>query len=133
MLLKGPVLEEHLDEINRLYARELHHRIVSATYFGILDDQVLQAVGAVKCYMGHWYLRGCVVKPQYRGQGLQEKLIKERIEYLVQRTDRVRVAVETTNAHSIANVERTGFEFLKTKRFKDGKLVNVYEKRFGKK
>ena len=129
MLLLKPLLENYIGEIKELYRTELSEEIKSVTCFGILDGEELRAVASVKCYSGHWYLRSCIVKPEYRGQGFQKQLIRERLEYLATKTDCARVSVYPQNVYSIKNIEAEGFEFEKTKKLKNGKTVNVYLKR----
>jgi ribosomal protein S18 acetylase RimI-like enzyme len=126
--------KEHLarygQEIGSLYQKELHESPTNGlVYFGIFDGDILKAVAAIRCYMGSWYLRACVVKPKFRGQGLQRQLIRERLDYLSERTNLVRVSVHPGNIHSIQNIEAEGFEFEKKKKLKDGGLVLVYRKR----
>lgn len=77
---------------------------------------------------GYWYLRGCVVKPEYRGQGLQSELIQERINYLVGKTNAIRVSVFPTNTYSINNIKSRGFLFEKNKKLSDGSIIQVYKK-----
>lgn len=77
MLLERQEVAKREDEIIQLYNQELGEDPVSGLiYFGVFEDSdsgpVLQAVASVKNYMGSWYLRGCVVKPEFRGRGLQQ-------------------------------------------------------------
>jgi ribosomal protein S18 acetylase RimI-like enzyme len=127
MLLAKPTLEKYIDEIVQLYRKELGEEVKSATHFGIIEGTALQAVGSVKCYSGHWYLRGCVVKPEFRGRGFQRRLIQERLEYLAAKTDIVRVGVYPGNEHSLRNIEAECFEFEKNKKLKNGKIVQIYK------
>lgn len=127
MLLKGADLETHIEEIHDLYTEYLEVVPKGVAYFGTVNNGELQAVSALKCYCGHWYLRSCVVKPELRGQGMQRELIRERLEYLADRTDNVRVAIFPDNEHSIRNVLAEGFEFEKFKKLEEGKVLNVYK------
>jgi ribosomal protein S18 acetylase RimI-like enzyme len=128
MLLKGPDLEQYIDEIKYLYLEHLSEMPKGVTYFGVVEDSTLLAVASAKCYSGYWYLRGCVVKPEYQGRGLQRELIRERLEYLSERTDTARVSVFPSNTRSIMNIEAEGFTFEKQKRLSDGRMVRVYVK-----
>jgi ribosomal protein S18 acetylase RimI-like enzyme len=115
-----------------LYCQELGEDPVSGLiYFGVIEETdagpMLQAVASVKNYMGSWYLRGCVVKPEYRDLGLQRKLIRERLEYLAARTDMARVSIFPHNEHSICNIEAEGFRFERKKKLGDGSTVLVYK------
>ena len=120
--------KSHIEQTLALYRNVLGEDIASSTHFGILDNEILKAAGSVKCYSGHWYLRCCVVKPEYRGYGLQRELIKERLEYLAKKTDVARVSVYPGNNYSLKNIELEGFEFEKEKKLQTGKTVRVYKK-----
>lgn len=127
MKLEGKILQRHRGEISQLYEQYLPESPTSGLiYFGSLDKETLRAVGGVRCYMGSWYLRRCIVKPEFRGMGLQRKLIKERLAYLSKRTDTARVSVFPDNTRSIANIEATGFNFERRKKFPNGRTVLVY-------
>ena len=128
MQLSKEKFEQHRQEIAGLYQDELNDGIAGLIFFGIISGNELLAVASLKNYMGTWYLRGCVVKPQHRGQGFQRELIQERIDYLAGRTRKVRTSVEPDNYHSIRNIESAGFVFEKRKTLKDGRVVLVYEK-----
>lgn len=95
-------------------------------YFAHIEDEVLQAAGTLKCYSGHWYMRGDVVAPAFRGRGLQRALIEERIAYLGGRT--VRAGIHPENIHSLRNYLDAGFVFEKHKAVPDGTL-NIYRYR----
>lgn len=132
MLLERQDVVTRKDEIARLYNQELGEDLVSGLiYFGILENSdsgpMLHAVASIKNYMGSWYLRGCVVKHEFRGKGLQQRLIKERLEYLAKRTKVARVSVRPSNAFSIKNIEATGFKFEKRKKLRGGSVVLVYK------
>lgn len=129
MKLENENRPKYFPEIRDLYRKELGGDSASGLiYFGIFkEDGSLMAISSIKNYMGSWYLRGCVVKPEYRGQGLQKQLIKERLEYLKGKTDTVRVSVYPENMYSIANIESTGFIFERKKKLDSGKLVLVYK------
>jgi ribosomal protein S18 acetylase RimI-like enzyme len=127
MLITKEALGQYRPEIEKLYRQELAESPPTGLiYFGIFSGETLQAVAAVKNYMGTWYLRGCVVKPEFRGQGFQKALIEERMAYLSDKTDAVRVSVYPHNTHSIANIEATGFRFVKKKKLQDGHEVLIY-------
>lgn len=128
MLLKGQDLEHHIENIESLYYEFLSEVPKGVTYFGIIENSELIAVASLKCYSGHWYLRGCVVKPEYRGRGLQRELIRERLEFLSAKAKAVRVSVFPGNVHSIRNIEAEGFVYERDKKLSDGKIVQVYKK-----
>lgn len=118
-----------IGELQYLYLKESPTKGI--TYFGLFSEEVLTAVGGVKNYMGYWYLRACFVKPEFRGQGLQRQLIKERLEYLSTEwhAKDVRVSIFPDNIRSIKNVEAEGFVFVKKKILKpSGHLANIYKK-----
>lgn len=130
MLLENEVKTGFFPEIRNLYSRELGEEPTSGLiYFGAFSENsgTLMAVASLKNYMGSWYLRGCVVKPDYRGQGLQRFLIQERLEYLKDKTHIARVSVFPENSHSITNIEAAGFLFERKKKLDDGKKVLVYK------
>ncbi len=132
MRLEGEKLDQYREEITGLCIEELDEDPVRGLiYFGIFEEEEsgleLKAVGAVKNYMGSWYLRNQVVKSEYRGRGLQRQLIKEGLEFLADKTDVVRVSVYPENVYSKRNIEAEGFEFEKKKKLKDGKMVLVYK------
>ncbi len=131
MLLSKEQVEMYRPEILHLCHSELGEDtpLTGLTYFGIIFGDELGAFDAVKCYMGYWYLRACVVKREHRGRGFQRKLIQENFDYLSSRTREVRTTVFPWNVHSIRNVEAMGFIFVKPKKLADGKVVNVYKKK----
>jgi ribosomal protein S18 acetylase RimI-like enzyme len=128
MLLKGSKLEDHLKEIEELYQEYLEEVPKKATHFGIIEDSKLLATGSIKCYFGDWYLRGCIVKPEYRGKGLQSRLIRERLEYIASKANIVRVGVFPNNQFSIDNIKKEGFVFEKKKKLSNGKVADIYKK-----
>ncbi len=129
MRLEREKVAKYGPEISDLYRTWLQESPTNGlTYFGVFDAENLKAVGAVRCYMGHWYLRAFVVKPEYRGQGLQRLLIRECLEYLSEKTDTARISVFPDNFYSIRNIEAEGFEFEKKKKLEDGNIVVVYKK-----
>jgi ribosomal protein S18 acetylase RimI-like enzyme len=132
MRLASPILEQYIGEIEELYLEHLSEIPKGVTYFGIFDGAELLAVASVKCYSGHWYLRGCVVKPSYRGRGLQRQLMLENLEYLAERTDVARVSVFPDNTYSIRNIVAEGFMFEREKKLADGKMVLVYKRNLDK-
>jgi ribosomal protein S18 acetylase RimI-like enzyme len=138
MRLEGEILTRYRSEITNLYHQELgENPVPGLIYFAVFENpktlEGLQAVASIKNYMGSWYLRGCVVKPKFRGQGLQKQLILERIEYLLGKTQSVRASVYPDNIHSIRNIESTGFEFERKKRLANHAEVLVYKKDITKK
>lgn len=130
MFLEKQIFTRYRQEIFELYQRELGESISGLIFFGIFSGETLQAVASLKNYMGSWYLRGCVVKPEFRGRGFQKQLIQERLDYLSPKTDLVRVSVFPSNIHSINNVEAKGFKFEKKKKLKNNETVLVYKKEF---
>lgn len=131
MLIEKEGKEKYGQEIKNLYQTELTESPTKGLiFFGVFSKGNLKAVAAVRCYMGHWYLRGCVVKPEFRGKGLQRKLIKERLEYLASRNDVdvARVSVFPDNIYSIQNIKKEGFEFEKRKKLDKGQEILVFKK-----
>lgn len=133
MLLKETDVAKYGQEITSLYEQELGEIPKGLKFFGIFSGDTLQAVASLKNYMGSWYLRGCVVKPDFRGHGLQRALIEERLEYLSDKTTNARVSVFPGNIHSIANIEATGFQFERKKKLESGHEVLVYKFEFNSK
>lgn len=129
MLLENEAKNRHSPEIHDLYSVELGEEPVKGLiHFGaVSEDGTLMAVASLKNYMGSWYLRGCVVKPEFRGQGLQKALIQERLDYLKNKTNVCRVSVFPENTHSIKNIEDSGFIFERKKMLKEGREVLVYK------
>ncbi len=126
MLLGGKDSKDY-PEILELYEKYLKENPTGHTFFGIIQDKILQAVASVRCYHTHWYFRGCVVKPEFRGKGLQRILIRERIGYLSERTNIIKVSIYPENTYSIDNVLAEGFQFEKTRKLETNeKMVNVY-------
>jgi len=118
---------DYKDEILGLYRKYLGESPQGNTFFGVIDGNTLQAAGSLRCYHGHWYLRGCVVKPEFRGRGLQRQLIRERLEYLAGRdAETAKVSIYPWNKHSIDNVLKEGFSFEKTRTLNNGKVLNAY-------
>jgi ribosomal protein S18 acetylase RimI-like enzyme len=116
MLLSKEQTNSHLQEIGELYRTHIDEELVSGLiHFGIFEQtlagEVIKAIASIKNYDGRWFLWGCVVKLEYRGQGLQKQLVNERLEYLRTVTDTARVYVEPWNDHSIKNLESLGFEY----------------------
>lgn len=128
MLLGKKELVIYGQEITDLYREYLNDTAKGLTHFGIIIDDELLADGALKSYMGSWYLRGCVVKPQFRGRGYQRQLISERLAYLEPITNLVRVSVFPDNIYSIANIEAESFVFDRVKRLDSGEKVLVYRR-----
>ena len=66
MLLEKEGKLRYGQEIQALYRAELTETPTSGlVFFGVFSKGSLQAIAAVRCYMGSWYLRGCVVKPDF--------------------------------------------------------------------
>jgi GNAT superfamily N-acetyltransferase len=131
LMLLNDNLPKYKQEIFQLYKEYLHENPKGHTFFGIVKNDELQAVASVRCYHGHWYLRGCVVKPEFRGQGLQKKLIHERLEYLTNMTDVVKVSVYVDNPkkkYSIDNILAEDFVFEKNNKLDNGRTVHVYKR-----
>jgi len=60
---------------------------------------------------GWYYFRGCYVHPDYRGKGLQVRLMKQGIDKLQELgINRVSSMVHTENKHSLDNALKVGFE-----------------------
>ena len=123
--------EEIQKEILGLYKKYLKEKPKGHTFFVIIKNDVLQGVSSLKGRCGYYYLRGCVVKPEFRGNGLQKKLIKKRINYLrLKNINEVRVTIYAWNIHSITNVLSKGFKFEKIRLLPNGKTGNTYLKKF---
>lgn len=130
MRLEKEQITKYGPEISKLYRTWLNESPTNGlTYFGVFDKENLKGVGAVRCYMGNWYLRAFVVKPEYRGEGIQRLLMKECLDYLSNKTDCARVSVFPDNFYSIRNIEAVGFEFERKKKLEDGNTVLVYKKK----
>ncbi|MCD8485136.1 GNAT family N-acetyltransferase [Candidatus Woesebacteria bacterium] len=126
MILHPELLVQYHREIEEMYFREFKQTPDNTfVYFGIFAQAILQAAATLKWHKGHWFLQGCVVKPEYRGQGLQRRLIEERVEYIQGRASNVLVVVHPHNYASRTNIERSGFTFL-DKTQVDGDEVHVY-------
>ncbi len=103
MQLTAEIKSKYAQEILELYKQYLNENPKNHVFFGIIENEVLQAVASIRVYHGHWYFRGCVVKPEFRGRGLQRELIRERIQYLQERDKKeVRISISPKNTHSIA-------------------------------
>lgn len=133
MLLSKEQINSHLQEIEDLYLTYIDEELVPGLiHFGIseqtLAGEVIKAIASIKNYDGRWFLWGCVVKSEYRGQGLQKQLVNERLEYLRTRTDTARVYVEPWNDHSIKNLESVGFEYDGQTIHEDGEtILSIYK------
>jgi len=130
MLLEKEQLPTYQETISEIYQREFGEDTQGLIFFGLFSEDEIIAVASVRNYMGHWYLRGCYVDPEFRGNGLQRQLIQERINYLKSRTNEVRVSVFPDNMHSIRNIEAEGFEFERIKKLESDKSVLIYKKTF---
>ena len=81
---------------------------VFAAYYG---DKIVGFGGLVRSN-GKWGLRICAVLPQHRGHGLQRKLIKARVDFLINNYPSVKnitVWVSIENAPSMNNLKKEGF------------------------
>ncbi len=128
MLLRKE-LPHYRAEIARLYELYLDESLPSGgTFFAHIQNGVLQGVASVRCYPGgHWLFRGCVVKPEFRGRGLQRQLMREGIEYLTSKgVDVVRGCIYSWNTHSIDNTLAMGFRYEKDRKLPNGKMIGVY-------
>ena len=125
MKLEGELRKKYIDEIRELYTTYLGEKFTGGHLFGLIENGELQAVASVRCYHGHWYFRGCVVKPEWRGNGFQRILMREGIQFLVGKTDKVRGAIYPWNSYSLQNVIAEKFEFEKTKDLPQG-VGHVY-------
>jgi len=132
MLLSKEQINRHTPEMADLYRTHLEEELVPGLiHFGVFDQtlagEVIKAIAAIKNYGGQWFLWGCVVKPDYRGQELQKQLVNERLEYLKSRTDNARVYIEPWNSASIANLQAAGFEYQGQTIHEDGEtIMSVY-------
>jgi RimJ/RimL family protein N-acetyltransferase len=130
MLLEKEQIPTYKETISEIYQREFGEDTRGLIFFGLFSEDEIIAVASVRNYMGHWYLRGCYVEPEFRGNGLQRELIQERINYLKSRTNEVRVSVFPDNIHSIHNIEAEGFEFERIKKLETEESVLIYKKTF---
>ena len=135
MLLGKVERAKYGSEILALCKQELGEDVPlnQLTYFAILSGETLQAVAAVKWYMTTWYMRADVVKSEFRGNGFQRELIRERLSWLANRNDiakveRVKVSIYPDNFRSIRNYELEDFKFEKRKKLQNGVIANVYQK-----
>ena len=131
MLLQGEQLKRYRDEIAVLHRQAFGEEIKSASFFGVFDGDQLAAAAALKNYMGHWYMRGCVVKPEYRGRGFQRQLLKERLAHLAGKAKIVRVTVLPDNIYSINNLVAEGFAYDNKTKIINKKLHHVYKRDLG--
>lgn len=77
-------------------------------------DKNVAAFAGLACYRGSWCLRVCVVHPKYRGQGLQQKLIRARVDFLQsKKVNKANVWVRPENTYSLNNLIEQGFRFVK--------------------
>ncbi len=129
MLFTKEIRNKYSKEINNLQQEHLSEIPKAVTYFGEIENSELIAIGAVKCYSGSWHLRSCVVKPEHRGKGLQRKITREMIQYLVPKTNKVKVSIYPENEYSIRNALAEGFVFEKIKKLDDGKFLQIYQKK----
>lgn len=80
------------------------------------DRAGIAAVGGLGCYHGHWCMRLCIVRPDRRGLGIQQMLIKDRCMFLVvKKVRRVNAWVAPSNSFSLNNLVESGFRFVKEK------------------
>lgn len=84
--------------------------------FVAFDESKPVAFAGLACYRGHWCLRACVVHPDHRGQGLQRKLIRRRLEWLwAKKVKHVNVWARPDNVYSLNNLVSEGFRFVPEK------------------
>jgi len=129
MLLDTAQVKLYRPEIERINKELFGLGPSGANHFGIIEGSVLQAFAQLKCICGHWGLRSCYVKPEFRGRGLQRQLIRERLEYAAAHTDVVRVTCRPDNPYSKHNIESEGFVFERMKRLPNGLELLVYKRR----
>jgi len=133
MLLSKEQVNRYNPEIGELYCTYLDEELVTGLiHFGIfeqsLSGEVLKAVASIKNYDGQWFLWGCVVKKEFRGQGLQFQLVKERLKYLRSLTDTALVYIEPWNQNSIENLEAAGFKYEGQTLHEDGEtIMSIYK------
>jgi len=78
--------------------------------FVAYDNDEPVAFSGLACYHGFWCLRICVVSPEHRGNGLQRKMIKQRLTWAKSRGAKwVNVWVNPLNKYSLYNIQRSGF------------------------
>lgn len=126
MLLPKDVVAFHRETIDALCAEHLEYAFGNGSVFGVVENDLLIAFGSARCLHGHWYCRSDVVRPEFRGRGLQRQLIRERLAHLEDRASVLRVAIYPHNEHSIRNYLAEGFTYEKHRILPDGKPANIY-------
>lgn len=88
--------------------------LITGPLYELLDGPIVAASGELRCYHGHWTLRAGYVVPRYRGQGLQRRLIRARVDHVIAKGGkRVLAWVNPTNSYSLNNLVAEGFRFIK--------------------
>lgn len=96
--------------------------------FVAYKDKTPVAFSGPACYHGYWCLRICIVSCKHRGNGLQKKMIVQRLKWAKDRGAKwVNVWVSPSNIYSLNNILDCGFTKRpdKPKMF-NGKLHNKY-------
>ncbi len=117
-----PEIREHLSAL-QVVAKHCSYEInllkIPILFVAYSGEEIVAFAGLAS-YHGYWCLRICVVPREHRGNGLQRKLIRARINYLRDKTKWVNAWVKPTNAYSLNNLVEEGFRFMneKTRIFK---------------
>lgn len=105
---KGEIIRriEHLNKMD--YPLRLNR--VNHLFVGYDGDKPVCFLG-LNQRSGWYYFRGCYVLPEYRGRGLQVRLMNKGIDKLREMgINRVSSMVHTENNHSLDNALKVGFE-----------------------
>jgi ribosomal protein S18 acetylase RimI-like enzyme len=88
-------------------------KYLGQNYFNVPDEKV------------YWFLN-VAVKPKFRGQNIQNKIVDHHIEYAKQKGAQFMVAyVHPENKFSKNNFLKKGFKVLKTVTFDDGRIRDI--------
>jgi GNAT superfamily N-acetyltransferase len=96
---------EHLNKMDwPLNLKRSNHLFV-----GYDDDYPVCFIG-VNNRNGYYYFRGCYVLPEYRGNGLQVRLMNTAFNKLREmKIDRISSLIHTENSYSLDNALKVGF------------------------
>ena len=105
---KGDIIKqiEHLNKMDYpLNLKRSNHLFVG------FDGEVPVCFAGLNQRSGYYYFRGCYVLPDYRGKGLQIRLMKARFKLLKSiGVSRVSTLIHIENNHSLNNALKVGFE-----------------------
>lgn len=103
---------EIIDKIGHLNKMDypLDFKRSNHLFVGFVNDKAVCFLG-LNQRSGWYYFRGCYVMPEYRGRGLQVRLMKLGIDKLKELgINRVSSMVHTENTYSLNNALKVGFE-----------------------